>query len=498
MIDLEAPLFTAGASFALLAGGSLVARQAIERYRPLQSTDTNKSGVTEQSAAPQVAINAAQPTSRPVLAWSYLVTCLLPLYWGATILKWLVRHLPGRSSGKTPVRLEGGDPDNTENRNAQLRTVAMAHISNGAYNKGSVGEAVDTAAKTLATFAVGAVLGVWANGLAAAAANGGSAAAAGPLVRAVAVFLWGGAVLRSFMIFHDAGHGSFARGSQFSRWLNWVSKHVFAAGCATPTDWGVGHRLHHMNMGNAAQDSYDWGETIFHTVGQYRSMPSGLRFVYRVLRHPAVFFPIAPVLTWYVKMRLPIELRPNRPAAYRFSDKMLSIALMAARYYTAYRFGILDVVGCGDYCAMLAGVVLFHWQHVYEHGYVINAVDGLKTENPVPWDRYAAAFDGSSFLQVHPFFKFFTLGIEYHHIHHLDIRVPGHALRRCHDEAPVGLWDELGIVKLELKDCWASLFMTLWDEKRDIFVPFSALEPAPADAPFPVDAALAEDAKKKI
>ena len=113
-----------------------------------------------------------------------------------------------------------------------------------------------------------------------------------------------------------------------------------------------------------------------------------------------------------------------------------------------------------------------HWQHVYEHGYVINAVDGLKTQNPVPWDRYAAAFDGSSFLQVHPLLKFFTLGIEYHHIHHLDIRVPGYSLQRCHDEAPVGLWDELGIVKLELADCWKSVFMTLWDEKRDVFVPF--------------------------
>ena len=73
-------------------------------------------------------------------------------------------------------------------------------------------------------------------------------------MRAAAAFLWGGAVLRAFMIFHDAGHGSFVRGSRFGRWLNWASKHVFAAGCATPTDWGVGHRLHHMNMGNAAQE----------------------------------------------------------------------------------------------------------------------------------------------------------------------------------------------------------------------------------------------------
>ena len=68
------------------------------------------------------------------------------------------------------------------------------------------------------------------------------------------------------------------------------------------------------------------------------------------------------------------------------------------------------------------------------------------------------------------------------------------------------MWDELGIVKLGLATCWKSLFLTLWDEKRDIFVPFPPEEapsfrakvPVPAGAPFPVDAALAEDAKKKI
>ena len=43
-------------------------------------------------------------------------------------------------------------------------------------------------------------------------------------------------------------------------------------------------------------------------------------------------------------MRLPFEVRPNRPAAYRFSDKMLSLALILLRYYTAHRYHVLDVI----------------------------------------------------------------------------------------------------------------------------------------------------------
>ena len=144
----------------------------------------------------------------------------------------------------------------------------MAHISRAEYNQGSIGEAADAACKTFATFAVATALALLANRLRTttdwwAAAPPVRAAAAflwGPnpnrnrnpnpnpnpnpnrnpnpnQVRAAAAFLWGGAVLRAFMIFHDAGHGSFVRGSRFGRWLNWASKHVFAAGCATPTDW---------------------------------------------------------------------------------------------------------------------------------------------------------------------------------------------------------------------------------------------------------------------
>ena len=45
------------------------------------------------------------------------------------------------------------------------------------------------------------------------------------------------------------------------------------------------------------------------------------------------------------------------------------------------------------------------------------------------------------------------------------------------------MWDELGIVKLGLAHCWKSLFMTLWDEKRAVFVPFPPGEARPACHP---------------
>ena len=67
-------------------------------------------------------------------------------------------------------------------------------------------------------------------------------------------------------------------------------------------------------------------------------------------------------------MRLPFELRPDRKAAYRTSDKLLSAFLMYVRYRIAHNLGILPLVLGGDYTAMSIGVLLFHWQHVYDQG----------------------------------------------------------------------------------------------------------------------------------
>lgn len=162
-------------------------------------------------------------------------------------------------------------------------------------------------------------------------------------------------------------------------------------------------------------------------------------------------------------MRLPFEL-PGFAATLRASNKMCSTALLTVRYMLAYRHGMFGIVWAGDYAAMVIGLLLFHWQHVYECGHVV--------QSSKDWNIFDAALKGSSFIHVHPLLKFFTLGIEYHHIHHMNIRIPGYMLKACHDEAPKGLWDELGLQKHSSQDLWSSLFLTLWDTDSGKFVTF--------------------------
>ena len=212
-------------------------------------------------------------------------------------------------------------------------------------------------------------------------------------LRGALSLVWGCFVVRSFIVFHDCGHGSFIQGFKGAARCNWVMKQLFAFLAGTPTDWNKGHALHHGAVGNMDQDDYDWGETIFHTVSEFKSWPKWKQVVVGVFRWPPIFFGMAAAATWYVKMRLPFNMREGRKANYRVMDKLVNTLAFSLRYYFAWRIGALGAIAAGDYIAMTGGVLLFHFQHVYNPAYVIEKGD----KN---WNRFDASIIGSSVLEI--------------------------------------------------------------------------------------------------
>ena len=79
--------------------------------------------------------------------------------------------------------------------------------------------------------------------------------------------------------------------------------------------------------------------------------------------------------------------------------------------------------------------------------------------------------EGSSYYRLPWLLRFFSGSIGYHHIHHLNPRIPNYNLARCfrelpeaRDVRPITLWKSL-----------RSLFLNLYDEKEKMMVPFRAL-----------------------
>ncbi len=80
-----------------------------------------------------------------------------------------------------------------------------------------------------------------------------------------------------------------------------------------------------------------------------------------------------------------------------------------------------------------------------------------------------AALRGSSFLKLSAPLRFATGNIGYHHVHHLDARIPNYNLRRAHEDTPIFQ----GVPTLSLMDGVRATTLKLWDEDRGRLVGFA-------------------------
>jgi len=89
------------------------------------------------------------------------------------------------------------------------------------------------------------------------------------------------------------------------------------------------------------------------------------------------------------------------------------------------------------------------------------------------WTYKDSGLIGSSFIQIPIFLKYFTMGIEYHHIHHMNAKIPGYNLQKYHEEV-VGKNDMFAnVVKLSMTDCYNNLWLVLYDEDVKRYITFA-------------------------
>ena len=260
-------------------------------------------------------------------------------------------------------------------------------------------------------------------------------------------------LMRTFIVFHDCGHNAFFRKSSW----NTILGNVLGIEIATPfVTWRKGHNFHHQTSGDMKVLNVEMmgksGDTIFLTKKEWRSLPKHQRILVRIVRDPFVFFTLIPTFAFYVANRF------TRHG--RFVNAAL-IFKLAAVYFFDVNLNFVCMELCSGFLSASLGFILFHVQHGANRGY-----RALSEK----YNEVDAALKGATFLNVPWFLKWATLGIEYHHIHHLNSRVPCYALQRCHEEADQSLWKDVN--HLSLKDAFIALSNTLWDDELKEYVPF--------------------------
>ena len=274
--------------------------------------------------------------------------------------------------------------------------------------------------------------------------------------------------IRTFIIFHDCGHNSYTPSKQ----LNYIIGLILGIFVVTPFCWLYKHNHHHLTSGNIENDlNHYQNETIFHTLTEYKHMKGIQKKLYRIVRHPSVFFMINPFMFFIILERFNILLyKIISNHSYKQSFKLIlfdtifnNIGIVILLNYVIY-YGLLYHCLISLIISFSLGFVLFHNQHTFNPSYVVTNEK---------WNKKDSGLKGSSFIQIPKYLKYFTSGIEYHHIHHMNSSIPGYNLQLLHEEVIQKSNEFNNITKLSINDCYHNLWLTLYDESNDKYISFN-------------------------
>ncbi len=280
-----------------------------------------------------------------------------------------------------------------------------------------------------------------------------------PLTLALAI-LAGGFVVRIFIIQHDCGHGSFFRSER----ANTIIGMICGVVTFTPyANWLRQHAGHHASWNNL--DRRDTGVDIYSTcmtVDEYRAMTPGEQWRYRFLRHPIVYLMLIPPRVFLVIYRLPFDT-PRAWVRERLAVHLNNAILLALFIGMGLTLGFWNVLAIQIpvmATAAIVGVFLFSVQHRFEN---------TLWARGETWSAFDASLKGSSYFHLPRVLQWFTGNIGYHHVHHLNSRVPNYRLQACHEAIP-----ELGrLPVLTLPVALRNHRNALWDEAGRRMVSFS-------------------------
>lgn len=251
--------------------------------------------------------------------------------------------------------------------------------------------------------------------------------------------------IRLFVVgVHDAGHMTLFKTPKYNDYALQVAGPLM---CMPGLSWWRPlHNEHHQHSNDL--DFNQNAQTAFLTVTKYRRMAAWKQTVYRHLARPIVFLTqTAPLLMTLGQL---VHIASVRELAFQCLV-FLAVYPVMVRYVVQMSL------------AASLGVFLFHLQHTFP--------ECVRAKGK---DFFENGFYGSSFLQVPWWMRFFTAGIEYHHIHHLSSRVPSYRLAICHNAAPPGMWN--GIRVITFREGWDALSLAMWSNAKKRLVTFEEVD----------------------
>jgi omega-6 fatty acid desaturase (delta-12 desaturase) len=269
-----------------------------------------------------------------------------------------------------------------------------------------------------------------------------------------------GFLVRIFIIQHDCGHGAFFRSPRANNILGSLCSLMTLTPYAF---WRRQHARHHgswNNLDRRAASGLDIYSSCM-TVSEYLQLGRWQQRLYRLSRHPIVSHLILPPVVFLLLYRVPFDAAKGWNHERRaIHVTNLALAGLFGGLGLAIGFDrVLAVQLPIMIVASIIGVWLFSVQHRFERTLWTSEAN---------WTFAEAALRGASHLQLPRILQWFTGNIGFHHVHHLNPRIPNYRLEDCHrtigglQSAPM----------LTLRTAITTLRYALWDDELGRMVKF--------------------------
>ena len=229
--------------------------------------------------------------------------------------------------------------------------------------------------------------------------------------------------IRIFILFHDCGHNSLFPSLKTNRIIGFIlGVLVF-----TPSEqWWRSHAIHHASSGNL--DKRGTGDVMTYTIEEYKNKPALARLGYRLFRNPLVMFFLGPVYMFIISHRIPKLKLGRREAMYQLWHNLalagvilVMSLLIGFKSYVIIQLPVIWLSG-------IMGIWLFFVQHQYE---------GVYWAHSGEWNYVASALQGASYYKLPKILQWISGNIGFHHVHHLNPKIPNYNLEACHNNSEV-------------------------------------------------------------
>ncbi|MGV3774802.1 MAG: fatty acid desaturase family protein [Verrucomicrobiales bacterium] len=219
--------------------------------------------------------------------------------------------------------------------------------------------------------------------------------------------------LRLFVIYHDQQHHAILSNSKLAEFL----MRIFGLfSLSASSIWRSSHNHHH-NHNSKLRGSHIGSFPIM-TKSQFLKSPKSKQRQYLFVRHPLT------ILFGYIFMFIfGMCINPFLNHPRKHADCLIALILHIAIGISLVAFfgwtELLLFQTIPSFIAFATGTYLFYAQHNFP---------GVAFRDNSGWTYDKAALESSSYMRTGPIMRWFTANIGYHHVHHLNAKIPFYRL----------------------------------------------------------------------